>query len=193
VIEGARSNRSKCKACRRKIDKGALRIGILIDGPYGVGYLWHHLNCAARRRFDDVEEAYRVEAWKEAKEPPQKVPALDKLAALREKSEEKKKPRKDIPYTELDPSGRAKCKHCAEPITKGSLRVTLGRDVEFGNQVRTETVNVHPKCVAAEMQNPECSTEVDGFAQQLRRNSVGIDDAQIDVVLAEIGELAERD
>ena len=27
VIEGARSSRSKCKTCRRSIDKGALRIG----------------------------------------------------------------------------------------------------------------------------------------------------------------------
>ena len=66
VIEGARSSRSKCKACRRKIDKGALRIGILIEGPYGTGYMWHHIKCAARRHLHRVEEAYELEAWKEA-------------------------------------------------------------------------------------------------------------------------------
>ena len=52
VIEGARSSRSRCKSCRRKIDKGVLRIGVLIEGPYGTGYLWHHLRCAARRQFE---------------------------------------------------------------------------------------------------------------------------------------------
>ena len=74
VIEGARSGRSRCKSCRRAISKGALRLGVLIEGPYGKGYLWHHLSCAARHRFDSVEEAYGLEAWKEAKEPPEPVP-----------------------------------------------------------------------------------------------------------------------
>ncbi len=60
VIEPARSSRSKCKACRRAIDKGVLRIGILISGPFGDGYLGHHLACAARRRLEDVEEADRA-------------------------------------------------------------------------------------------------------------------------------------
>ena len=77
VIEGARSSRSRCKTCRRTIDKGALRIGMLIEGPYGTGYLWHHLRCAARRQFDRVAEAYEAEAWKEAKEAPSKVPELE--------------------------------------------------------------------------------------------------------------------
>ena len=112
LIEGARSNRSRCKICRRTINKGALRLGVLIEGPYGTGYLWHHLNCAARRRFDDVQSAYEAEAWKEAKEPPRRVPTLDKLRGLREQAEHKRATRKSIPYAELDPSGRAKCKQC---------------------------------------------------------------------------------
>ena len=41
VIEGARSSRSRCKICRRPIEKGTLRIGYLIEGPFGTGYLWH--------------------------------------------------------------------------------------------------------------------------------------------------------
>ncbi len=57
-IEKARSGRSKCKTCRRAIQKDKLRLGILIQGPFGPGYLWHHLACAARKRIEDVEEAY---------------------------------------------------------------------------------------------------------------------------------------
>ena len=45
LIEAARSSRSKCRTCKRKIDKDLLRIGILLEGPYGTGYLWHHLTC----------------------------------------------------------------------------------------------------------------------------------------------------
>ena len=131
LIEGARSSRSRCKTCRRKIDKGALRIGILIEGPYGIGYLWHHIRCAARQQFEKVEEAYGLEAWKGAKEPLAKVPSLDELRKYSEETEEKKRVRKQIPYAELDPSGRAKCKHCGEPMEKGSLRVVLGRAVYF--------------------------------------------------------------
>ena len=53
-IEPARSGRSKCKACRRAIPKDALRFGFLIEGPFGPGYLWHHMNCAARRHMDKL-------------------------------------------------------------------------------------------------------------------------------------------
>ena len=162
VIEGARSNRSKCKVCRRAINKGTLRLGLLIDGHYGTGYLWHHLKCAARSRFESVQEAYEQEAWKEAKNPPENVPTLDELTKLREEAEDRKKSRKTIPYAEAAPSPRSKCKRCQESIEKGALRVILGRGVYFGNQVRTSPTIVHPRCVAEELQADDCMTEVGG-------------------------------
>jgi len=189
VIEGARSSRSRCKTCRRKIDKDTLRIGVLIEGPYGTGYLWHHLRCAARRQFEKVEEAYGLEAWKEAKQPPRKVPNLDSLKKLREKAEEKRKERKTIPYTEPAPSGRASCKHCGETIEKASMRVILGREVEFGGVVRIGPINVHPHCVAKEMQADDCGTEADGFAERLLQNSRDQPEERIRAVLAEIGDI----
>ena len=74
-LEAARSSRSKCRTCRRKIDKGLLRLGILLEGPYGTGYVWHHLTCAAKRRGEDVEAAYEQKAWTEGLE----VPTLESL------------------------------------------------------------------------------------------------------------------
>ena len=162
---------------------------MLIEGPYGVGYLWHHLSCAARRQFERVEEAYRLKAWNEAKEPLRKVPDLEELRKLRSQTEERKLQRKQIPYAEPAPTGRARCKHCNEPIEKDSLRVTLGRHVEFGSQVRTSPINVHPRCVAAEMRSPECATEREGFADALRANSRDLSSDRIEAALAEIGEL----
>jgi len=189
VIEGARSSRSRCKTCRRKIDQGSLRIGLLIEGPYGTGYLWHHLKCAARRQIERVEEAYELEAWKEAKQPPAKLPELDELRKLQQAADERKKERKTIPYAEADPSGRAKCKHCGETIEKGSMRVILGREVEFGGQVRVGPINVHPRCVAAEMQADDCGTKAEGFEGELRSNSRGVPTERLDAVLVEIGQL----
>ncbi len=184
-IEQARSSRSRCRTCKRKIEKDVIRIGILLEGPYGTGYLWHHLNCAAKRRADDVEAAYEAQAWTEGLE----VPSLESLRALREKAEQAKAERKEAPYVERAPSGRAKCKHCEELIEKDSLRVALLREVTFGQQVRGTPINVHPRCVAAEIRAEDCVTEIDGFDEALRANSRGMDDAAIQAALTEIGDL----
>ena len=93
LIEAARSSRSKCRTCKRKIDKDLLRIGILLEGPYGTGYLWHHLTCAARRRFEDVEAAYEDVSWDEGLE----VPQLAELKKLQEAAEKKKADKKEAP------------------------------------------------------------------------------------------------
>ena len=193
VIEGARSSRSRCKTCRRKIDKGILRLGILIEGPYGIGYMWHHLNCAARRQFDRVREAYQEEAWLNAKQAPTQLPGLEALESLQQKAEERRQKKKDIPYVEIDPSGRAKCKHCGDAMEKGSARVVLGRGVYFGNQVRVAPITVHPRCVASELEKDDCETESPGLVNALRANSGELDDALFAAAVAEIGELPEEE
>lgn len=171
IIEGARSGRARCKTCRRTIAKGALRLGILIEGPYGTGYLWHHLKCAARRQFDRVEQAYANEAWRNAKDPPTGLPDLEELRRHAERAEERRRTRKPPPYFEVDPSGRARCKQCGRGIKKGSLRIVLGKRVQFGSQVRTATIHVHPECVAESMSAEDSATEAEGFAEALREHS----------------------
>ncbi len=189
VIEAARSSRSKCKTCRRAIEKGLLRIGVLVEGGfYGPGYMWHHLTCAAKRHLDQVEEAYEAEAWKNAAEVPAKVPSIESLRAEHEKAEEKKAQRKEFPYAEPDPSGRARCKQCNEPIEKGALRVMLAKEVTFGSQTRTNPMSVHPKCVAAALQQPDVATEADGLREALAAHS-GLEPKQIDEIMAAIGPL----
>jgi len=186
MIEPARSNRSKCKTCRRKIDKDTLRIGIMIEGPFGAGYLWHHLNCAAKRNFPAVEEAYSEKCWDDSV----KVPPLEELKKLEEQATKKKSEKIDPPYAQVAPSGRAKCKHCDETIEKGSVRIVLGREVEFYRQVRVALINVHPKCVAAELLAEDCGTESEGFADALRNNTKNVSTELVDAALAEIGSLA---
>lgn len=184
LIESARSSRSKCRTCRRKIDKGTLRLGILLEGPFGTGYLWHHLTCAARRRLEDVEAAYEQQAFADGLQ----VPPLAELQALKEKAEQARAERKELPYMERAPSGRSKCKNCGKAIDQDALRVVLAREVSFGNQVRATPINVHPECVHAELESEDCMTEVDGFEAQLRQNST-LESSFVDEAVAAIGVL----
>lgn len=183
-IEGARSSRSKCKTCRRTIDKGLLRLGVLIEGPFGTGYLWHHLTCAAKRRPEDVEAAYEERAWEEGLE----VPPIEELRKLAEKAEQKKAEKKEAPYVERAPTGRSKCAQCGEAVEKDGWRVVVLRSVEFYNQVRSGPIKVHPGCVAEALAQPDSATETDGFAAAVRQNS-RLPDGEVDEALAEIGDL----
>ena len=136
-----------------------------------------------------LEEAYAAKAWNVAKVVPEKVPPLEELKASAEKSEQRKKEKRELPYAEVDPSGRAKCKHCDEKIEEGAFRVVLLREVRFGNQIRGGPINVHPKCVAAELRAEDCMTEVEGFEGALRANTTDLDADQLNSLVAEIGEL----
>jgi len=53
-IELSPSGRSKCRACQRTIDKGALRLGVMVPNPFGEGETTHfyHLECGAWRQPD---------------------------------------------------------------------------------------------------------------------------------------------
>jgi hypothetical protein len=190
VIEGARSGRSRCKVCRRTIQKGLLRLGVLIEGPYGTGYLWHHLTCAARRKFEAVEEAYAAQAWNHASVPPEGLPTLDELRQSREEAEERRRSRKQIPYVEVSPSGRAKCKQCGGAIEKDALRVVLGRGVQFGTQVRTSPIHVHPQCVSAALEAEDCTTQAEGLENALRAHSSDLSAEQLAAAVKQIGGLA---
>lgn len=188
VIEGARSARSKCKICRKKIDKDVLRLGTLIEGPFGTGYIWEHLTCAAKRTFEKVEEAYAAEAWNHAKEPPE-VPAIEELAKLRAEADKKRVERRELPYVEVAPSGRSRCKHCGELIAKDEFRVVLAQEVVFGSQTRTAAINVLPEHVPEALRAPDSGTSPEGLAEALRDNSRGLDAAQLDEVIGRIGAL----
>lgn len=184
-LEPARSSRSRCKTCKRKIDKGALRLGVLVDGAYGPGYMWNHLKCMARRRIEDVRQAYAGEHW----EPGVDVPPLAELEELAEKAETERKNKKTAPYVELAPSGRSKCKTCGEAIAQGSPRVVMLRTVEFYGQVRGAPVNVHPECVRAELERDDCALEPQLLLREIEVNTTDLPKAAVEGAIAAIGDL----
>ncbi len=119
-----------------------------------------------------------------------KTAALDK-PKLQAEAETKKKERKVPPYAEHDPSGRAKCKHSGEPIPKGSVRVALAQEVEFGGQTRYSAYLVLPSQVAEALtvEGIVPGREVEPFdlIAKLRENTKGLSDEEMDTLVAEIG------
>ncbi|MCP3903217.1 MAG: hypothetical protein GY715_06225 [Planctomycetes bacterium] len=62
IIESARSGRAKCRGCREKIEKDAMRFGEEVPNLYAdeddaTATHWFHLRCAAERRPEKVAAA----------------------------------------------------------------------------------------------------------------------------------------
>jgi hypothetical protein len=121
VIEQATSARARCRGCDTKIAKDELRFGERHPNAYGEGEmtLWFHLRCAAYKR----PEAF-VEAAAALADPPAEL-----LAAARAGIEHRRLPR--LAGAERATTGRARCRHCREPIAQGQWRVALVFFEEF--------------------------------------------------------------
>lgn len=166
-IERARSGRSKCKVCRRAIDKDTPRIGVLLEGPYGTGYLWHHVACLAKRDIAKVEEAYEGGYAPEDLE----LPPIESLRVEAEKAAQKKAEKQEAPFVERAATGRSKCAQCGEMIDAGAFRFALLRAVEFYGQERKAVIKVHARCVQTTLAEESNATDPDSFAADVRANS----------------------
>lgn len=45
VVELAKSGRAECKKCEQKIKKFELRVGVIVEGDWGLLTRWQHLSC----------------------------------------------------------------------------------------------------------------------------------------------------
>lgn len=118
VFENASSGRSKCRGCRQPIAKGELRFGEGLPNPFGEGEVthWFHPACAAYKRPEALLEGLAASAGE--------VPDRDSLErAARATLEVPRLPR--IDGAERSPTSQARCRHCKEPIEKGSWRIRL--------------------------------------------------------------------
>lgn len=118
VFETAASGRAKCRGCGQKIDKGDLRYGEAVPNAFGAGEArhWYHLTCGAQRRSEsflaaleahegDLPDRSELERWAELGVA---HPRWCRFARV-----------------ERAASGRARCRHCHETITKDGLRIVV--------------------------------------------------------------------
>jgi hypothetical protein len=116
AFEPASSGRAKCRGCAQPIARGELRFGERLPNPFAEGEmtLWFHPLCAAYKRPEPI-----LEALGEASVPDRED--LERVA--RASLAHRRLPR--IDGAERAPGGQAKCRHCREPIEKGSWRIRL--------------------------------------------------------------------
>jgi Poly(ADP-ribose) polymerase and DNA-Ligase Zn-finger region len=118
VFETAPTGRSKCRGCARLIERGELRFGERVPNLFAEGEttLWFHPLCAAYKRPQTL-----LDALEETGESVQDRENL-KRAALASVAH----PRVSrIDGAERSPSSQAKCRHCHEPIERGSWRIRI--------------------------------------------------------------------
>ena len=118
VFEPASTGRAKCRGCGHAIQRGELRFGERLPNPFAEGEMtiWFHPSCAAYKRPDAVLETLAG--------APADVPdraALERAA--RASLARRRLPR--IDGAEKAPSAQAKCRHCREPIARGTWRIRL--------------------------------------------------------------------
>ncbi len=118
VFETAPTGRSKCRGCARLIERGELRFGERVPNVFAEGEttLWFHPLCAAYKRPQPLLEALE--------QPTPDLP--DREAIERTARASLAHPRVSrVDGAERAPSGQAKCRHCREPIERGSWRIRI--------------------------------------------------------------------
>eukprot|EP01032_Pedospumella_encystans_P019528 gene19528-22199_t len=57
IVEVAKSGRAECKKCDCKIENKCIRIGVIVDGEWGLFTRWQHLDCTVfHKGINSVEE-----------------------------------------------------------------------------------------------------------------------------------------
>lgn len=176
VLERAASNRSKCRGCGLRIDKGALRFGEQVENPYndGVSTLWFHPICAAYKRPDPFLSA--AEKHGDVAEAADDMPALQALA---EHSHTHRRLQR-LDRLERAKSGRATCRHCRERIEQDVLRLKL---VWFEAGRFEPSGFVHVGCVPAFCEDDD----LDGLLTQLRHFNPDLPEADWPEIVAQLG------
>jgi len=164
IIEQARSSRSKCGECRKKIEKDELRFGTYNERF--ESYRWYHLVCGAALDAEDFVEA--------AEEFDGEVGDVE---AILEKAKSVGKGTK-TPRVEPAASARSSCVVCGEKIEpKGALRGILFREVEVDTWRKG---NTHLECMSE-----AADLERDELIDKVLENSV-LDEDQKEEVIAKL-------
>jgi hypothetical protein len=117
VFESAPTGRAKCRGCGELIGKGEIRFGERLPNPFAEGEmtLWFHPMCAAYKRPEPMLEALAASTGEVADREKLELAAKGSMAHRR--------------LERIDGAERAKgqaaCRHCREPIPKGTWRIRL--------------------------------------------------------------------
>jgi len=157
ILAPASTGRAKCRGCARPIPRGELRFGERLPNPFAEGEttVWFHPVCAAYKRPELLSRALR--------ETSETVPEREKLEQIaRTSTDQRRRPR--IDGAERAPTSQAKCRHCHEPIQRGSWRIRL---VYFQDGRFTPGGFIHLDCRAAHFETDDIFEQVAHFSPDL--------------------------
>jgi len=164
IIEPATTGRSKCRACRQPIAKEELRFGERLPNPFGdegsETTHWYHLLCGAYRRPESFEQVLESDAA-----------TLDQYETLSQAVSFGRQHRRveRINVVERAASGRARCRHCHEPIGKGDWRIGL---VFFEEGVANPAGFIHVSCAGDYFETADILDRLLHFAGQLDEGEI---------------------
>jgi len=157
VIEPATSGRSKCRGCSQSIASGTLRFGERLPNPFAEGEmtLWFHPLCAAYKRPEPLLETLGGTT--------ETVPDRERLERIANHSlAQRRLPR--IDGAERSPGRMAKCRHCHNPIERGTWRIRL---VFYEEGMFTPGGFVHLSCRKDYFETDEVMDQVLHFSSDL--------------------------
>jgi len=166
-IEPSPSGRASCRGCKNAIAKGELRFGEEFVNPYsdegGLSFRYWHLACAASKLANELAQA--LDGYD--------GPPIEDRAQLEAAIAAHLRP--DFPYAEHAANGRARCRACDAPISKGDLRVALERVFEGPMGPQKGAAYSHPRCLAAylarEGERGREAPQLDDVLRAVRANS----------------------
>jgi poly [ADP-ribose] polymerase len=178
VIEEAKSGRASCRTCKKTIAKGELRLGVETQTQFSdtPSLAWHHVLCAAAKLPVELRAAL-------AEYPGEVANRAELERAMEEAVKKGSAKPAGFPYVDRAPTGRAKCMQCEQPIEKATFRVAVERELEIGGNATRGAGYLHPRCVAANLENTGGS--VDELIEGLRANS-RLPEGELDGVIADV-------
>ncbi|KAH7715393.1 hypothetical protein AAVH_17227, partial [Aphelenchoides avenae] len=125
--EYAKSGRSQCRTCRKRIEKNTLRLAEEVNNGYGMNPEWHHFVCfwKNKRQFTTKDCARTFPGFWTLNEEDRKK--------LHEHFRDGRGP---VPRVEHKNADSENCAKCADTIPAGSLQLTYILSV------------YHPQCFA---------------------------------------------
>jgi hypothetical protein len=166
VIELAPTGRAKCRGCQQPIAKGDFRFGeripnVFADAEGAESTLWFHLRCAACKRPEPFLPT--LEATEAA------IPDRDWLIHEAQLGLAHRRVAR-VDAASRAPSGRAACRHCKEPIPKGTWRIGL---VFYEDGRFAPSGYIHARCTKAYLETTEILPRVRHFSAGLGNGDEG--------------------
>ncbi len=136
IIELAKSGRASCRACRRKIVKEEVRIGIPYtfskpDGETITSYGYYHPICAPQDKIEIILEILASSSPIDSENRSNITKSLKKRQKEDFKSPQSRSAAKAKPFLEPSKSSRGACRTCEKKIEKGIYRVAEPSQVEL--------------------------------------------------------------